>query len=167
MSVLDNLITDRTMADVARAKALLTLGLSGRTAAEEDEYTNGLKGVYNYEDLNRVNDAMTYCVSLLTAAGISVTLSGIKNDWTMLGKPTQAQMTQYLANVIALRAAINEPDTLPTAPTDTKLSYADANNIERILQGVEIELGRIAVALYRCGQSGLYCGGFTLPMGGD
>ena len=56
---LDNLIFDRTAADVQRVKTL-TGKLSAGTATEEEkaEWLAGMKGAYNAADLNRVGAAV-------------------------------------------------------------------------------------------------------------
>lgn len=58
MSVLDTLVTDRTQADVNRWQTLHDKGWSGMTAEEKAEWAAGMKGTYNYTDLNRVTAAM-------------------------------------------------------------------------------------------------------------
>lgn len=64
MSVIDDLIYDRTQADVDRVYELkgkiLAGGLSALTDAEKTEYMAGMKGAYNYTDLNRVGQAVSY-----------------------------------------------------------------------------------------------------------
>lgn len=194
MSILDSLVTDRTAADAAYIRQLAALGLAGRSAAQQRDWLYGdgtavltaqgvellaqgvalevragsPKGAYNYTDLNRVNEALSYCQTALAAAGISVALSGVKTDWAEDDVPTEAQMDAYAANVTAMREAVNTPADMPEAPESMDgLDYAGANAIELILLGVGIELERIKAAWYRCGQSNLYCGGFALPIGGD
>lgn len=58
MSIIDNLVYDRTQADVDRVFTLknkiLTEGLSSLSAEEKNEYMAGMKGAYNYGDMNRV-----------------------------------------------------------------------------------------------------------------
>ena len=52
MSIIDNLVYDRTQADVDRVFTLknkiLTEGLSSLSAEEKTEYMAGMKGAYNY-----------------------------------------------------------------------------------------------------------------------
>ena len=59
MSIIDNLVYDRTQADVDRVFTLknkiLTEGLSSLSAEEKTEYMAGMKGAYNYGDMNRVD----------------------------------------------------------------------------------------------------------------
>ena len=60
MSILDSLITDRTQEDVQRWSALAAKGYSAMTEAEKAEWDAGMKGAYNYTDLNRVTACMEY-----------------------------------------------------------------------------------------------------------
>lgn len=64
MSIIDNLVYDRTQADVDRVFTLknkiLTEGLSSLSAEEKNEYMAGMKGAYNYGDMNRVGQAVAY-----------------------------------------------------------------------------------------------------------
>lgn len=62
--IIDELITDRTQADVTRLLELRAIGYADMTAAEKAEYAAS-KGAYNYTDLNRVGNAMTYVKNLL------------------------------------------------------------------------------------------------------
>lgn len=64
MSVIDNLIYDRTAADVQRVhdfrNRILAGGITALTASERAEYLAGMKGAYNASDLNRVGEAVQY-----------------------------------------------------------------------------------------------------------
>lgn len=58
MSIIDELVTDRSQSDVDSLKALLARGVSNWTEAEEAEFNLARsKGAYNYTDLNRVTEA--------------------------------------------------------------------------------------------------------------
>lgn len=69
MSIIDTLITDRTNADVQRWESLKSKGWSGMTDAEKAEWAAGMKGAYNYTDLNRVTEAMDYINEQLVGYG--------------------------------------------------------------------------------------------------
>ena len=60
------LITDRTSQDVARVKELT---FKDMTADELTEWLAGMKGAYNYTDLNRVNEAVIYVTERLKTVG--------------------------------------------------------------------------------------------------
>lgn len=64
-TIIDNLITDRTQADVERVKALAAKGFAAMTAAERAEWLTGMKGAYNASDLNRVGTALNYLAGRL------------------------------------------------------------------------------------------------------
>ena len=71
MSIIDELITDRTQADVDAVRELL-LKVSGGTATAEEIAQFNLakeKGAYNYTDLNRVIQAMDYLNERLAGYG--------------------------------------------------------------------------------------------------
>ena len=72
MSVIDNLITDRTQSDVSRWSQLKAKTLSGMTAEELSEWNAGMKGAYKHTDLNRVNEAMKYLQNRLRGYGYLV-----------------------------------------------------------------------------------------------
>ena len=71
MSVIDTLVYDRTQADVDRVFTLknkiLTGGLTALTAEERTEYMAGMKGAYNYTDMNRVGQAVSYIANRMTS----------------------------------------------------------------------------------------------------
>ena len=72
MSIIDELITDRTQSDVTHWKELHDKGWVGMTDEEKAEWnTASMKGAYNYTDLNRVVEAMDYLNNLFAGYGYS------------------------------------------------------------------------------------------------
>ena len=72
MSIIDDLITDRTESDVNRVHELARKWVDGEwtgTTSELSEWYSGMKGAYNATDLNRVNAAMEYLDTRLKAMG--------------------------------------------------------------------------------------------------
>lgn len=70
MSIIDNLITDRSQSDVDALRALLARGKAKWTAEELAEFNLARsKGAYNYTDLNRVTQAMDYINEQLVGYG--------------------------------------------------------------------------------------------------
>lgn len=146
MSVIDTLITDRTEADVAFVTELNAKPLTEWTADELTAWMGGLKGAYNYTDLNRVSSAVQYVANELSAAGYELPTLTIKTDWTMTDKPTLTQLNAYLASVANIRTVIAV--IAPSAPTSMQLlTYDDANNIEKILVAVEDSVKDIIAGL--------------------
>lgn len=141
------MIIDRTQADVDRAKELSAKGWAGMTAQEKAEWSAGLKGAYNYTDLNRVETAVAelaaeLCLDLQT-----------KTDWTMWDIPKESDMHRYLNNIKAIRSAGVGYSTTPLPPDSIqKLDYTKANNIEKVLVDVYEVIG----TLFRCNE--VYCG---------
>lgn len=134
---LDDLIYDRTAADVSRVKTI-TRKLIDDTAteAEKQEWLGGtMKGAYNAGDLNRVGAAVEYLTETLYGMGYNVPAVP-KDDWSMTDIPNQTQMEQYIRNIQLLRDCL--PYAAPDAPEDAdKLTFQEANNIEEILYTLE------------------------------
>lgn len=175
MSIIDSLIYDRTQADVDRVTTLkqkiLTQGLSSLTEAESSEYMAGLKGAYNYTDLNRVGQAVAYIADQMETlptriaeysqqkgASDDVTIVlpydpedidvNVKANWTVSDIPTQAQMETYLNNLVELRAQLSLPSNAPTVPTSMrKLTYQTANDIEYLLYLINTALEALEASL--------------------
>ena len=61
-TVIDTLVFNRTQADVDRVfilkNKILTGGLTALSDEEKTEYMAGMKGAYNYQDMNRVGQAV-------------------------------------------------------------------------------------------------------------
>lgn len=133
---LDNLIFDRTELDVAELQAVTAKLVAGTaTAAERAAFLAGMKGAYNYTDLNRVGAAVEYLTALLNSLGYNVPTLPV-TDWQEGDIPFSARMAQYLANITELRNRL--PYVAPEAPADmTGLTYQEANNIEEILYTLE------------------------------
>ena len=79
--MMTNLIYDRTLEDVAEVRRLLAkldpeTG-DGLTAAEQAKWDAGLKGAYNFADLNRVESAVKLLAAALTSAGYPVEVTPV------------------------------------------------------------------------------------------
>lgn len=140
-------ITDRTQADVDRASELSTKGWDNMTAAEKEEWLAGLKGAYNYTDFNRVEMAIAH---LSKEFGLGLTT---KTDWTMWDIPKQTDLDRFIGNIVAVRSIASVYTATPTTPKSiNKMTYAVANDIEKILKDITI----IEPSLFRFDE--LYCG---------
>lgn len=141
------LITDRTQADVDRARTLNAKGWARMTAEEQAEWSAGLKGAYNHTDLNRVEQAVSELAEVL---GVTV---AVKTDWTAQDVPRNADMERYLGNIRRLRAKSAGLAGTPALPTSMAgLDYAGANSIEQFLLDLEV----IITTWFRCGET--WCG---------
>ena len=89
--------------------------------------TNRTGGFYNTTDLNRVAEAVQYAKNRLNAAGFNITVTA-KQNWTMADIPNVSQMTAYLSDIAAIRAALAVLPTTPTVPPDMDaLTVREAN----------------------------------------
>lgn len=132
-TIIDTLITDRTAADVVRVHELAVNGYAGMTAAELAEWLAGMKGAYNAVDLNRVGNALNYLRDRLTGVcGRDITWQA-KTDWSITDVITAAQGSAYHDQISDVRAALTYPANAPDVPEIALLTYAGANDIERIL----------------------------------
>jgi hypothetical protein len=132
-----NLITDRTQADVDYVVRLSTKSWNNMSEEEKTDWESGLKGAYNASDLNRVGNAVVYVAGRLTKAGYLVPVSP-KIDWTASDIPKESDMRTYLSDVDILRNALTVLPGTPEVPEDMeRLTYKEANDIERILLAVD------------------------------
>lgn len=156
MSVIDNLVTDRTQADVDTIKALLKKPVwEWEPVTDYNYFMNQAKGVYKHTDLNRVENAVDYIAAALVQAPVDlaqyaadrgVAWSSIfdvpydptdfenittKTDWKRSDFPSVSQMTRYLNNVALIKTAF--PVSVPLPASMNNITFSDANNIEQVL----------------------------------
>lgn len=162
LSLIEELITDRTYSDVIRWRTLRDKGYANMTAEERAEWdTAQMKGAYNPPyDMNRVGAALNYLRELLELAGYLPTgVFNAKTDWTAADIPTIEDLTKYLNCVSTIRDALSQFPTTPAAPKNlARLDYQEANNIEKILLDVDRLITNMSAALCYCGE--LFSGEF-------
>lgn len=94
-------VTDRTQYDVDLVNALRAKGWKNMTSTEQRRWDEGLKGAYNYTDLNRVESNVADLGMML---GLTLTT---KTDWEEYDRPTVSEMKRYIGNVWAIRENCN------------------------------------------------------------
>lgn len=130
MSIIGTLITDRTQADV--------------------DARNG-KGTYNASDLNRVAAAMNYVAGRLESAGYDPHISP-KTDWKDDDWVDPSAQAVYLGYLAELRSQFAMMQTTPPVPNDMeKLTYQEANDIEKILEDIDRLLTNASQAWFYSG----------------
>lgn len=175
------LVTDRTQADVAYLKSILSKPMSQWTEEEQAYFFMGrgsfedlvtldgsfiytqtdqlvlydgdgvVRGAYNHTDLTRVTEAMDYLNGVFKERGYQTAYVPVKTKWSKETAPSVSQMQQYLANVSALRSVVSDGVSL-SVPADMKnLTVTEANNIEQILVTVNDLLMRMLLTLVPCG----------------
>lgn len=143
------LVTDRTQADAA---------------ARND------KGTYQAADLNRVTAALEDLESRLAALGYVtgyapvyiLHLDGTTDTvWREDDEDIRADRIEaYRANVASIRSAFSQLAATAQTPADLELlTWAEANDIERILQAVDDSLRRMALSRWYSGE--IYSGEAT------
>lgn len=176
-TIIDTLIYDRTQADVDRVFTLknkiLTEGLNALSAEELAEYMAGMKGAYNYTDMNRVGQAVAYIADRMIALPTeletyreerevadapayhvpydadSVVVTA-KTNWAMGDTPTQSVVAAYLADLYTLRKQITLPADAPAVPTSlNNLTFSVANDIEYLLYVIYQAFLEVESTLYR------------------
>lgn len=148
--ILDELITDRTQADVDLVKALLA---SPMTPTERQMFVSGLKGAYNHIDMNRVETAAEYVHDVLLqiveeiervrisygvatdsmfTVGIKMPPMTFEKDWSVYDIITKDEADRYLNNIRILLSQFATDAILPE--TLDKLTFTGANQIESAIK---------------------------------
>jgi len=156
MSVIETLITDRTQADVAYAAYLNAKVWEEFTAEEINDWRSGLKGTYNFTDLNRIGEAVLYIASRLDTAGYHVSVSPRTDfDEDTIEPPNEIEA--QLSAVRALRNVIAIPSSTAALPADMdRLKWDEANAIENLLKVIDEYLSNLMEEYFHCGQ--ITCG---------
>ena len=114
--------------------------------------TRAEPGAYGKTDLNRVASAMSYLSQRFASAGYSVPVSS-PTDWANGDIPRKDDLDTYLDDLRRIRAALAVMDTTPSAPGSMDyLTWAKANDIEKILVDVDDALGRLLLSTFYSGE---------------
>lgn len=140
-----------TTVENAVSGATTSKSYSGNLAADQAivlTYSKDSSGDRNDDKctLSNLKTQVTKTVEVVTAT------SDTRDRYTWFEDdiPTPSQMTQYLANVAAIRAAITA-DTPATPESMANLTYTEANDIEQILIDIDDALTRAAAAWFYSG----------------
>ena len=153
MSVIDELITDRTLADVETALLYRSKWLANTiTAAEKREWAQGMKGAWNPSDSNRVGQAIVYIENRFTAAGYDLGTAYSPPTSSEVYVWAETQLEDMRKEIVKLRALVPVPSDTPAVPsTLAKIDYSKANNIEKILKVVDGLMDNISAAYIHSG----------------
>ena len=104
---------------------------------EMDALLGNEKGVYGFEDMNRVESAVKEIAAEFPALGIYANVKtktdwGLSGDFSVEADPVYSQMRRYLYNVQGIKEVLLIPVSLPKSMDD--LTWDGANNIEKVLQ---------------------------------
>lgn len=145
-------VTDRTQTDVDTAVRInnkrIDTGFDSLTDAEKESWFAGFKGDYNYTDFNRVGQAIQFLADELNDYGYSITVTA-KQDYDESYIITLSDMINMINDVKAIKDKFYGTTVLPV--TMKKLTYENANNIEKLLY-------EVSTYIYYMRQSFFYCG---------
>lgn len=150
------MVTDRTQEDLDHLLSMLENGNS----ANKLQLLSNARGSYDYTDLNRVTAAMGHLNALLTEAGYQIEYVPVypdegRTEWNAHDTLNKSAAAGYLKNVDKLRNTI--PASVPATPSDmNKLHYEEANDIEKILVGIDTVHHYLEVSQLYAGE--IYCG---------
>lgn len=155
------MITDRSQSDVIIAKSLIKKGFQNMTGPEKDEFFAGLKGAYNYTDVNRVEAAVEYLAEKLSkipselkqyAEELGVywydNVFNVKYNaddyigitakkWYVGETFSEEERQKYLAKILNVLNSLNVvPDSFPE--TMSGLTHKAANVIESSLVNLDV-----------------------------
>lgn len=122
-------VTDRTLADVDRARELVSKGWQGMTGEERAEYNAGLKGCLNVADLERIENDVQILLDVLE-------IDSASHVGAVPLFPKEGYFEDLRDNVAAIRAAYcihADTPPVPELPYDTWTAY---NDVEKILLDV-------------------------------
>lgn len=159
-------VFDRTIEDVMRAIELRGKvsngGIASLTEAEQTEYLSGLKGTYNYQDLNRIEGNTQELAARLAVGGYAADVSDPRT-WTAEDFPTKGELERVRQNIVALRTALKLHSSVPQTPSSLDpMDIGKANNIERIQYSVDRALNAITSMLVNLGTFYIGEGGFLI-----
>lgn len=155
--ILDELIYDRTIADVNRVLTLIQKGYDGMTEAEKIEWKSDLKGALNASDLNRVLAAAEHVAEQMKDYGYYARFKEARPNgqaWTENDIQDELLMGNYLHNV---KQALQYGPLLSLPMTTQNLDYVGQNNIEKQLHETAHYMTNAAAVKIH---SGTVCAGF-------
>lgn len=149
--IIDEMITDRTQADVDEVYTLKsmfqvvdsvgayilikTLGTKylvfTGTQSQLDKYMGGLKGCINYTDLNRIGNAIRYLKVWFNSLGFYPNIIG-KNDWDRtIDHIEQTDANNLITDLQTIKALSGVATLLPDSLDGW--TFETANNVEKMI----------------------------------
>lgn len=122
-------VTDRTQADIDRAKRLIAGGWQAMTDAEKQEYLSGLKGCMNSSDFERIENNVQILLDVLE-------IDAFSHVGNIPEFPKESYFADMKVNVALIRNGYGAHSDTPQV---SELPYNDwqkYNDIEKILADV-------------------------------
>jgi hypothetical protein len=155
-------VTDRLPTDAANilsvARKAVESGWDSLTAQEQQYFSGGAsKGAYNYTDLNRVENNVSYLKEVLREVGYLTHIGPVKMVWQVGEFPTPSEMARYLLNIYELRTALTTLEPLNPLPENMiNLNYQGANAIEQLQTDLKVLIDILQAVYLQCGT--VFCG---------
>lgn len=124
-----NPITNRTQADIDRAKELAVKSWDEMTSQEQTEWSTGLKGTLNKADLRRI-ESNIHLLSEVLELGLITR----ENDIPII--PNIEYWNGLLQNVQSIRESYSVHSDTPMTPSRPINKFTKINDIEKILLDV-------------------------------
>ena len=148
------MITDRSASDVLLAKNLIKKGFQNMTEDEKNSFLSGLKGAYNYSDVNRVETAIKYFVdTMLQIYEQNIQLAKelgvdwaeiydvpynpedyknivIKNDWKINDRFSEKDRVDFLNKIVHVLSALPADTNHLTDASGLVLQDSEGNYLE-------------------------------------
>ena len=121
-------VFDRTSEDVLKVQSYETIGFKYLTDEQKAQWLSGLKGAWNYKDLNRIENDTKFLADIYGMKGIN-----FKTDWTYTDIPNQSDIKRICDNIDKLRVYFKVAETTPKTPKLPINTHQKANDLEQIL----------------------------------
>lgn len=119
MSIIDTLIYDRNASDLSEYLMLRVIPYNSMTESQKEKWNKGLRGAYNYTDINRVNEAVEYIKINLSNRGYNVIINLI-DEVDVTSIPNKPYFETYLSNVQALVDGFVVKSSTPSIPSNVE-----------------------------------------------
>lgn len=127
-------VKDRTLADVVELENLLSKPYGKWSNTERDWFNNDSKGAYNWNDFNRLEEAVRNIDFLFEEAGLN-RLNAVLNNWGNYYIPTSTKANKLIGDINIIRNTLEFPEGTPKVPISfNNMNHIMANNIEIVLE---------------------------------
>lgn len=131
--ILDELIYDRTQADVDAVSELITKGFQSMNADEKQRWLSNMKGALNADDLNRVGKACHYIEQLLIKENFFRMRTDARIDLMPNGIYDELVLNEYVDSVRRFMELLPSDLYEYIPATYDYVTYEDQNHLEKNL----------------------------------
>lgn len=121
-------VFDRTSEDILKVQSYAAAGYENLTPDRQSEWLAGMKGSWNFGDLNRIENNTKFLADLYGIAGMT-----FKTDRTYRDIADRAEIQRIIDNINKLREYFDVYESTPDTPEAPINTYKKANDLERII----------------------------------